>query len=258
MKKRLIVTLIICMVVGYYAYRIYTYYAPPTEYQPYIIHQRHDDTLRIAYLGDSWAFMHQEYDRQLEKKLKDILQRPVAVHSFGICGITSKEFYESLKSNANLKFFLQSIKFDFCIISLGINDTYKKMSTVYYQKSIDYTIRFFIANHISPIIIEIPDYDIIKSFEKQSKTRKLIRYMSMYINNTPIDCKPLFRNALNDMLLDNIYNKKINIIRYESWNGNGNKDLKAIYIRDGMHLNKRGYYKLDSCITDIIISTIQK
>jgi lysophospholipase L1-like esterase len=223
---------------------------PPTEHHPYTIPQDRDDTLRIAYIGDSWAFMHREHDCKISTLLKDTIHRPVKVHSYGICGLTSKEFYENIFNNANLNHFLQKRRYEYCYISLGINDTYTKMSTAYYQESMEYIIRFFLANHVHPIIQEIPDYDIYKSFNKQVLSRKVLRNLSMLINKTPLDCKQLYRNALDEMILKKNYTKDVSIIRYQAWNKKGSKDWEVIYQYDGLHLNEKGYDILDSCIAE--------
>lgn len=250
MKKWTIVIIIISIVFGYFVYRLYSYYAPPTEYQPYITNNKNDDTLHIAYIGDSWAFLHREHHCQIQENLEEALHRPVAIHSYGICGLTSKDFYKNMFYNRDLIHFISKRKYSYCFISLGINDTYKKMSPTYYQKSMKYIIMFCLANQIEPIILEIPDYDIYKAFEKQKKTRKMLRYLSMLINGMPIDCKQKFRDALNEMIEVNNYSKKVSIIRYNSWNRNREKDLETLYQRDGLHLNEKGYAKLDSCIVE--------
>ena len=242
------VILLIIIAVGCLSYSMFSYYKPPTEYQPYAMPQDRDDTLRIAYIGDSWAFMHREHNCQISDIIGNIIHRPVKVHSYGICGLTSKEFYENMFINADLKHFLQKRRYDYCFISLGINDTYKKMSITYYQQSMDCIINFFLTNHIHPIILEIPDYDIIKSFERQNNTRKLLRRLSMFINNTPLDCKKQFRKALDELISKKMYTKDVSIIRYMSWNNYGTKDLNTLYRSDGIHLNTTGYAKLDSCI----------
>ena len=251
MKIQKMIILLIIVVLGCLAYKMFSYYAPPSEHQPYTIPQKQDDTLRIAYLGDSWAFMHREHNCEISKILEDTLHRPVRVHSYGMCGQTSKEFYENIFNNADLKHFLQKRRYEYCFISLGINDTYKKMSITYYQQSMDNIIKFFLANHIRPIILEIPDYDIYKSFERQDDPRKILRRLSMFINNTPLDCKKKFRNTLDEMIIKNNYTKEVSIIQYLSWNKNSTNDLEIIYLNDGIHLNEVGYARLDSCIAEI-------
>lgn len=253
MKRLLSITIIIIIAIGYLVFKMHSYYAPPTEKRPYLIQQKHDDTLRIAYIGDSWAFMHREHNCLIPKILEDSLHVPIKVHSYGICGQTSKEFYESLFNNSDLKCFMVKRNYDYCLISLGINDTYKKMSKDYYQQSMNNLLRFLLANNIYPILLEIPDYDIYKAYERQKLSRKLLRIISMSINNTPVDCKQLFRNALDNMIIENNYSDLLGIIRYKVWNDNKTKDLNTLFLNDGMHLNEKGYSKLDSCISEICI-----
>ena len=258
MKIWKFVILLIITTVGCLSYSMFSYYKPPTEYQPYAMPQDRDDTLRIAYIGDSWAFMHRDNNCQISDIIENMIHRPVKVHSYGICGLTSREFYENIYNNADLKNFLQRRRYEYCFISLGINDTNTKMSKAYYQRSMNNIIRFFLANHIYPIILEIPDYDIYKSYNKQVLSRKILRRISMFINKTPLDCKQLFRNALNEVISKNNYSKKVSIIQYLSWNEKGAKDWEMIYLNDGLHLNEKGYYVLDSCIAETCITHYKK
>lgn len=253
MKKLLFFTIVLITALGFTIFNLYSYYAPPLEHQPYIIKQKSDDTLHIAYIGDSWAFMHKNHNCQISKIIGDSLQIPVVVHSFGICGITSKEFYESIFYNSSLTQFLQKRNYSCCFISLGINDTYKKMSTDYYKYSMNYIIKFLLANNIHPIIMEIPDYDIIKAYNRQVLSRKILRQLSMLVNDIPLNCKQLYRNSLDDIITENNYTNLLSVIRYKIWNNNRTKDFNTIYLNDGMHLNEKGYSKLDSCISETYI-----
>lgn len=254
MKKLLFFTILLITALGYTIFKLYSYYAPPLERQPYLIQQKSDDTLHIAYIGDSWAFMHKDHNCQISKIIEDSLQIPVVVHSFGICGITSKEFYDNIFTNYSLKQFLQNKKYSCCFVSLGINDTYKKMSTDYYKFSMKYIIRFLLANNIHPIIMEIPNYDIIKAYDRQVLSRKIFRKLSMLINDIPLNCIQLYRNALDDMIVENNYTNVTCIIRYKTWDNIKKEVLNAIYLNDGMHLNEKGYSKLDSCISKAFLT----
>jgi lysophospholipase L1-like esterase len=228
----------------------------PAEALPnYKTMQNNDDTLRIAYIGDSWAFRHQFHQCNIKEQLENKLLRPVIVSSFGIEGHTSKEIYYALFELANLKLFMEK-GYDYCIISAGINDTYKKMSISYYQESMACIIQFMLANHIHPIIQEIPDYNITKAYENQKPEKKLLRNISMLINGTELDCKQQFRDALNVLIQQKGYQGKVSIIRYKSWNGNYENDLKNLYNEDQMHINERGYSALDSVIVKEIIKFI--
>ena len=254
MKKiKYIILLFILIVCIFIVYGAYHYYAPPHLRDPYQM-KKPDDTLRIAYIGDSWAFMHKDHDCQIAHLLEDSLHQPVNVHSYGICGLTSKEIYENLFDNSDFKRFLQKRSYEYCFISAGINDTYRKMTTSYYQHSMDGLIQFFLANNIHPIILEIPDYDIQKAYNNQKSNRKTLRKLSMYVNNMPLDCKQLFRNALNELVNTKDYQDKISIIRFQSWNNDYYYDQQNLYRGDGMHLNNDGYIALDHVIANEILT----
>ena len=255
MKKSIYIILlfmfIVCAIIIYGAYH---YYAPPHLREPYQM-QKPDDTLRIAYIGDSWAFMHKDHNCQIAQLIEDSLHRPVKVYSYGICGLTSKEIYENLFDNSNFKSFLQKHSYEYCFISAGINDTFRKMNTTYYQQSMDGIIQFFLANNIHPIILEIPDYDIQKAYMNQKTNRQLLRHLSMFVNNTPLDCKQQFRHALEKLVKAKDYQDKISIIRYLSWNNDYYNDQQHLYRGDGMHLNNDGFIALDRIIAKEILIT---
>ena len=255
MKRWLIILLIIitiiCIAIGH---AIYGYYTPPTERKAYIIPHHQDDTLRIAYIGDSWAAMHIEHECLIAQLIEDRIHHPVKVSSFGIHGKTSKEIYENLFDNKEMHCFMIQ-GFDFCFISAGINDTYKKMSATYYRTGMDNIIHFMLTNHIHPIILEIPDYDIVKAYDRQQSIRKLLRKISIFITGSQIDCKQGFRNTLVRLIDENNYQHQVSILKYQEWNNDYQNDIKRYYLFDGMHLNQNGYNKLDSCLAQHIIQT---
>jgi lysophospholipase L1-like esterase len=232
--------------------KLHSYYTPAKEHPIYKTVQHHDDTIRIAYIGDSWAFGHQFHQCKIKELLEKKLHHPVIVNSYGIEGLTSKEIYHALFELDSLKHFMEK-GYDYCFISAGINDTYKKMSTTYYQESMECIIRFMLANHIHPILQEIPDYNIAKAYDNQKTEKKLLRKISMLINGTYMDCKQQFRNALDKLVQKKRYQDKVNIVRYKSWNKRYENDLNNLYIEDQMHLNEKGYSVLDIVIAYEII-----
>lgn len=253
MKRWLIILLIIitiiCIAIGH---AIYGYYTPPTERKAYIIPHHHDDTLRIAYIGDSWAAMHKGHECLIAQLIKDRIHRPVKISSFGIHGKTSKEIYKNLFDNKEMHNFMMQ-GYDFCFISAGINDTYKKMSATYYRTSMDNIIHFMLTNHIHPIILDIPDYDIVKAYNRQQSVRKLLRKISMVITGSKMDCKQEYRATLTELVTGSKNSNQISILKFQEWNNDYCNDIKIYYLDDGMHLNKLGYAKLDSCIAKHII-----
>lgn len=249
--------LLICTIVAV-SYISYNYYTAPKQRVPYLSKSNNIDTLNIAFIGDSWAVFHNNHNCIIRNLLADSIHRPIAVYTMGVCGQTSKEIYKSIFDNPYYRQFFQQRKYDFCIVSAGINDTYKKMSISYYSKSMDGIISFLIANKIRPIVLEIPDYNIEDTYKHQTFFRRMLRQVSMFINGTPMDCKQLFRNALDDLVKHNSYEDKLYIVRYKSWNNNYIYDINKLYRYDGMHLNANGYTVLDSTFAKIIIDDLKK
>lgn len=253
MKRRLTIlsatAVLVLTVIGVAGYR--SYFVADTSQAPYTLPTRPSDTLRIAYIGDSWAFYHRPYDAETSDMLTERLHRPARFRSYGICGLTSNEIYQQLFCNDSLRQFLASGT-DVCIVSAGINDSYKKMPTPYYTQSIDAIVRFLLHNHIYPIIQEIPDYDIVKAYERQTPSRKALRQLSMLIHQLPTDCKQLYREALDSLVIKQGYATAIGILRYQDWNSQYSLQLRQLYQSDGMHLNPTGYAKLDSCMAAAI------
>lgn len=258
-KKQYIILAVLCSICLIIAYQTYKYYSAPRQRKAYITHMYHNnDTVNIAFIGDSWAFLHNGHSCKIADYLEKKIHKPVRVYSFGINGLTSKEIYESIYDNVDFRFFMQQRQYAYCYISAGINDTYKKMSTTYYKTSIDYIIQLLLENHIHPIIQEIPDYDIHKAYDRQKDTKKLLRIISSYINGCPIDCKDLYRNTLNNLIIENNYRGNVSVLRYNIWNNNYLKDQQELYLSDGMHLNDHGYMILDRAIATEIAKLILK
>lgn len=232
--------------------KFFSYYTPAKERPQYKTSQHYDDTIRIAYIGDSWAQGHNNHNCLIEQKIEEVMRCPVRVSSYGIGSLTSKEIYHALFEVEGLRHFMEK-GYNYCVISAGINDSSKKLSKSYYKKSINCLIRFMLYNHIRPIIIEIPDYDILDVYDKECKYDKIIRNLSMIINAMPTDCKQEYRNTLDDLIKEKGYQDKVSIIRYKSWNANYHDDLKTLYIDDHLHLNEKGYSVLDSVIVNEII-----
>lgn len=248
MKYKLLFFISFIIIISiYYGSKLYTYYSPAKKLAIYQTIQHNNDTLRIAFIGDSWALGHQYHKCLIPQILTESITRPVCVESYGIGGLTSKEIYKALFEIDNFRNFMKN-GYDYCIISAGINDTHKKMSTSYYQNSMDCIIRFLLTNNIHPIILEIPDYNILKVYDAQEIRKKIIRRFSMFVNNTRMDCKQQFRDALDEMIRENEYQNEVSIIRYKSWNDNYSKDLGTFYNSDQVHLNEGGFQILDSAI----------
>ena len=232
-------------------------YIPAKERIVYLTTKHDDDTIRIAYIGDSWALGHKNHNCTIAKRLEDTLHRPVYVNSYGIGGLTSKEIYNAIFEIESFRHFMER-GYNYCFISAGINDCNKKMSKSYYKNSMECIIRFMLTNHIHPLILEIPNYNIQKVYETETAYNRMTRHISMHINGTSIDCKQQIREELNSLITDNNCIEDVSIIHYKSWNNNYAEDLINLYIDDQLHLNEKGYTKLDSVIALAIISHFKR
>ena len=237
------------------AEKVYRYYVQTKQMTTYRTAQHNDDTIRIAYIGDSWAYMHQQHKQCLiPQMIKTHTHHPTKVYSYGLGGRTSKEIYEALFEDSHLMNHLEKQGCDYCFISIGINDINKKKSVQSYKESMNGIICFFLSNNVHPIILEVPDFNVDKAYQRHPSYKKLINHLSMIVNKVPFDCKQMYRDALNDLIEERGYQNKISIIRYKSWNDDYTTDQKKLYKNDGFHLNDYGYAVLDSIIAKTIIS----
>ena len=258
-----IIHIIVLLIISIFAvgatcyYMLQNYYTPASKQQSYIIKYHKNDSIRIAFIGDSWALMHKYHNCIIRKMIKDSVQKETNIQSWGIGGLTSKELYEHMFDDKEFKSFIAN-GFDYCIISAGVNETYRKLAPSYYKESMRFIIQFMLDNNIHPIILEIPDYDISKAYHNQKIHRKILNTLSMIKTGTPIDCKQEFRDSLSTLINEIERREEISIVSYKEWNSNYISDLRSMYQDDGIHLNERGYSVLDSCLAKHIINLIHK
>lgn len=247
----LIITIVICLGVSFYNCN-----SPAKEHSFFMTTKHKDDTLRIAYYGDSWAEMHKNHKCIIAQIISDQTNIPVKLLSHGLSGMTSKEIYDYMFLHKETHNYIKQ-GYNYIFISAGINDCNNKMHTEYYKTNMYNIIKFMIKNNIHPLILEVPDYNIIKAYKTLEIKKKMIRKLSMIINRTQIDCKQQFRDALDQLVTEKGLQEKISIIRYDSWNNNYFTDLKTLYNDDQIHLNQIGYQILDSIIAQDIIKHYQ-
>ncbi len=242
-KKSVAAALIACLLMGAIAIgKTWKYYGLATERASYACLHHQDDTLRLAIIGDSWAHLHQPHDSLLQQTISKQTGRSVKVNSYGLCGQTSKEVYQSMFNDEGMHRLL-SEGADYCFISVGINDTYKKIGANYYAHHTCMILRFLLQNGITPILLEIPDYDIAYTYEHQTLQKKLLRQLSMVITGSALDCREDYRQALRKAMETQPLMSGTVIIANQHWD-------RSLYIADRMHLNSRGYQVLDSIIAN--------
>lgn len=252
--KRLVWLLIIFFIVlvGITFLKNLSYFSPAEKQSGFVVEHHFDDSIRIAYIGDSWAGGHKAFKCIIDTLVCNAVNRPVIVKTAGINGLTSKNIYYSMFRNKSMRRVIEWGP-DFCFVVAGINDTNRKMGKLFYKENMRLIVDFLLENHITPIILEIPSYDIRFAFRRTPRQTKLVYLLSMFLNCSKFDCIEDYRNAYVNLIDEQGWSDKVITISYMEWNPDGYKDVRGLYDGGLMHLNKKGYLVLDSCIANKII-----
>lgn len=243
---------VIIAVFGIVVY-IKPYYTSAVKLHGLIVKAHHDDTIRIAYVGDSWAELHQSVKCVIDSIVSAAIKKPVLVYTAGVGGLTSKDVYYGLYRSESMKNVIEWGP-DFCFVVAGINDTDRKKGRGYYKDNMKLIIETLLENRITPIILEIPSYDICLSYKRKSNQFKFRYFALMLLTWSKLDCINDYRNAYSDLIREKQWERDVVTISYKEWNPEGYKDKRGLYDDDHMHLNEQGYLVLDSCISYRIIN----
>jgi lysophospholipase L1-like esterase len=258
MRKYIIVVFVLlALVVAFVCY--YSYcpcYRPAVKQTGLSVLHHDDDTIRIAYIGDSWAYNHKEMKCVIDSMIHAQIGKQVQIRNVGVCGLTSKEIYNGLFSNMEFKSILEWGP-DFCFVSAGINDSNIKNGSDNYKENMRLLISLLLDNHITPVILEIPYYDIYYTFWRMSFVTLYTSIRSMLYTKLPINCIDSYSNAYNELIIEQQWQDVVITIRRSDWNSNGYKGQKELYTADRLHLNQDGYFVLDSCIASQIMTFLK-
>lgn len=258
MKKYIIVLFVLLvLVVGFVRYYSYSPCYRPAEKQTGLSVLHHnDDTIRIVYFGDSWAYIHKEMKCIIDSVIQAQIGKTVQVRNAGVGGLVSKEIYNGIFTNIDFK---SAIEWgpDFCFVSAGINDCNKKLGNDNYKENMRLLISLLLENHITPVILEIPYYDIYHTLWKMPLVSMLRSIRSIFLTLSPINCVDSYSNAYNDLVNEQQWQNDVITIRRSYWNPKGYEGQKELYTSDRMHLNQDGYFVLDSCIASQIVKFLK-
>lgn len=246
----------ICIVSVLIVKQIVPYYSPAHRLEGLKMQVHDDDTIRIAYIGDSWAYGHGNMSCIIDSLLLNATGKPVEVRTAGISGLTSKNIYYGLFKNVSMRNVIEWGP-DFCFVVAGINDSDRKMGVGYYKENMKLIIELLLEQHITPIILEIPSYNIKYSFERRNRMVKLKYLVSMLLTWSDMDCIDEYRKAYNELIEEQGWHDKIITIRTNDWNPDGYDDNRNLYDEGQMHLNSKGYLVLDSCIANKIVMQLR-
>ena len=242
------------------AFVLYYSYCPcykPAEMRTGLRMLHHnDDTIRVAYIGDSWAHNHKEMKCLIDSIIHDEIRKPVLIRNAGAGGLTSKEIYNGIFKNKDMRSVIEWGP-DFCFVSAGINDSNIKNGSENYKENMRLLISLLLDNNITPVILEIPYYDINHTFWEMPFVPMLRGIRSMLWTQSSIDCIDSYSNSYNDLIIEQQWQNDVITIRRNDWNPKGYKGQKELYTSDRMHLNQDGYLRLDSCISSHIVAYLK-
>jgi lysophospholipase L1-like esterase len=261
MKKRRVLYILLVLLVTIVAFILYysniSCYKPAEKMSGLSVVHHDDDTIRIAYIGDSWAYRHQEMPGVIDSIVSVSMGRPVVVRNAGVGGLVSKEIYYSLFYNHVFKDVIEWGP-DFCFVSAGINDTNKKSGQSNFRENMRLIISLLLDNGITPVVMEIPHYDIWYTFNQMEPITMFRSVRSMMWTFSSVDCIDDYTDSLNKLIDEQQWQDAVIVVRRDCWNSQGYQGQKDIYTTDRMHINPRGYYVLDSCIASGIVSFLRK
>lgn len=204
-----------------------------------------DSILKIGIIGDSWAV---NANRYLFGKYIDSLYNLENIKSntfyiYGLNGSKSKDIYQNLIDNQLIN--QHKMKFDYCIVFAGINDLHGQYGAEFYSYHIKQIINYLLNRHITPIIIEIPNFDILEQYKLYPLWKfTLYKLLSLYTSgnihaNNIQKYRSSFENIINNKNINNsiIYIKTDSIFM-------GKNDL----FTDYMHINHFAYKELGNLI----------
>ena len=225
-------------------------------HQPYQVQSHHDDTLRVVMIGDSWAGMHDEVgmDSFLQRQLNVLMACPVIVKSRGRGGEKSRGIYNLMFEYGNYGTRqILSEGPDYCIVMAGINDAAANKGVRQYLYHFNLILDFLLSHNIRPVIVEIPDVNIWALYSQKPIKDLFGDYLKSMMTGCDMYNYHKYREALLSMLVEEDMMKEIVLIPMKEWNGNRDSINKSLFLEDQIHLNRRGYELLDSCIAIKIV-----
>lgn len=249
-----VILLVVLSGILYYRWR--HLWALEEIHQPYQVLSHHDDTLRVVMIGDSWAGMHDEgsLDSFLQRQLNDLTTSPVKVKSRGRGGEKSRGIYNLMFEYG--KYGTRPILSegpDYCIVMAGINDAASNMGVRQYLFHYKLILDFLLSINVRPVVVEIPDVNIWALYSQKPIKDLFGDYLKSLMTGCDMYNFHEYREALLSMLREEDLMKKIVLIPMKEWNGNEETINKSLFLEDQIHLNRKGYELLDSCIAFKII-----
>lgn len=242
---------------------------PAEPQEEYPVFQHDNDTLLVLMIGDSWAGIHSEtkLDTMAQRLLSDMTGCYVRFVSKGKGGAKSKEIYSYMfksaigNSDEEQGYCTQELieqHPDYCIVIAGINDAAANLGSEYYCQNYRLIIEWLLACDIRPVIVEVPDVNIKKLYAGKPLYDMTIDWIRSLITHCEMYDVCEYREALKLMLSSwKEIEGRVLYLSIEKWNKNGYRDHQ-FYLEDEIHLNRKGYEKLDSTLSRMIAHDVLK
>ena len=248
-----------CTYIFYY-YRWKHLWTLEEKLPPYQVKESSADTLRVLMIGDSWAGIHQEsgMDSYLQSQMQPESKKRVVVESKGKGGEKIKGIYRLMfESDTYGTRPLLSEGADYCVVFAGINDAAANLGVRQYCYYYRLILDFLLVNHIRPVVVEIPNVNIWQIYG----SKPIKDLLSDFVKSKMTNCKMYqigeYREALHQMLQNESFMEKVIYIPISKWNRYSPEIEKSLFMEDQIHLNRKGYEKLDSCIAQTIARDLQ-
>lgn len=252
------ISLFILVYIIYAGYIIEGYYSLADEIlSEKTTHTHEGDSLIVIFIGDSWASYHSQYDQQLKRCLETKVKKPTKIISKGTVGAKTKTIYKEMHIDgpSGTKELIELLP-NYAIVSAGINDAVAKMGTDNYCHHFSLIIKRLLSAGIKPIIIDMPQVDYRAIYQRESWVAKIRHHISSWITGAPLWSFENYRIALQSLIKQDAIKENLIYIPASDWNPEGYKDSRHLYLEDHVHLNEKGYFLLDSCITSTIYHDI--
>lgn len=212
------------------------------------------DTLKIAFIGDSWAAYQHPYDSLLCSMLSSD-GRLIGVTSVGNVGAKSSEIYERMFSTTKA-ILMERPKY--CVVSAGINDAVAKLGKEYYVHHYMLILLQLLELGIRPVVLEMPEVNYCAIAGREPWPMRLHHILSSLMTGSELYGFGSYKAALIQAIKKADMQSRIIYISADSWNAAGYQDKRGLYLSDEIHLNAKGYEVLDSCIASEILKDIKE
>jgi len=143
---------------------------------------------------------------------------------------------------------------DYCVISAGINDAAANLGTGQYVHHVKLIIDLLCRQGIRPILLEAPNVNVWTIYGDKPMKDLLGDFIKSRMTGCGMFCYSDYREAL-EQLAEN--DEQVLVIPVRDWNGEHLAPNPDLFLNDSIHLNDRGYARLDSCIAATIARDLE-